>query len=100
MCELRILTSNLYIQIELIDFVLSMLQTREYKTHDNIYGKKVFYIAFSDDCIAYWRNGRHHRPGQQFCSRIFLNEKKKPQPQQRLGVGSNSQYHGKRNKMT
>lgn len=42
--------SNLYILIELIDFYpLRAVEKREYQTHDNIYGKNCFYIAFSDD---------------------------------------------------
>lgn len=48
-------TSNLYIMIESIDFIRPHVSTREYKIHDNIYGKKcvVIYCSFFfDDWIA------------------------------------------------
>lgn len=81
-------TSNLYVLIELIDFYpLRVLQKREYKTHDNIYGKNVLYIAFSDDWIAYWRNGQHHRmtwSTMSFDKFSQWESKRSEQPKQQL----------------
>lgn len=96
-------TSNLYIYCDWIDrFYPLHVSTREYKTHDNIYGKKVFYIAFFwrlNSLLAKWSTSPNDLV-QQFHSSNFLQcIRNKKNNNNNIGVGSNSQNDGKRNKM-